>query len=107
MRFVPPVAGLSTGAVSFDGDPHMRSRPIGEVLGALRTLGVAIDDDGAARCRSRCTAPARCRGGTVVVDASASSQFISALLLAGARYDAGRRRTPRRQAGARRSPTST
>ena len=40
MRFVPPVAGLSGGAVSFDGDPHMRSRPIGEVLGALRALGV-------------------------------------------------------------------
>ena len=37
MRFVPPVAGLSTGAVAFDGDPHMRTRPIGEVLAALRT----------------------------------------------------------------------
>lgn len=86
MRFVPPVAGLSTGAVSFDGDPHMRKRPIGEILGALRTLGVSVEGD---------TLPFTVRGsgtvwgGTVVVDASASSQFISALLLAGPRYDHG------------------
>ena len=40
MRFVPPAAGLSSGTVAFDGDPHMRSRPIGEVLAALRALGV-------------------------------------------------------------------
>ena len=56
MRFVPPVAGLSTGAVAFDGDPHMRSRPIGEVLGALRTLGVA------GRRRGRGTLPFTVRG---------------------------------------------
>ena len=89
MRFVPPVAGLSTGTVAFDGDPHMRKRPIGEVLDALRALGVDVATRVAARCRSRSAAPARCRGGTVVIDASASSQFVSALLLAGARYDAG------------------
>jgi 3-phosphoshikimate 1-carboxyvinyltransferase len=86
MRFVPPVAGLSTGVVSFDGDPHMRNRPIGEVLGALRTLGVAIDGDA---LPFTLHGSGSVRGGTVVVDASASSQFISALLLAGARYDEG------------------
>jgi len=86
MRFVPPVAGLSTGVVSFDGDPHMRNRPIGEILGALRTLGVAVDGDALPFAVRGAGSVA---GGTVVVDASASSQFISALLLAGARYDAG------------------
>jgi 3-phosphoshikimate 1-carboxyvinyltransferase len=86
MRFVPPVAGLSTGVVSFDGDPHMRNRPIGEILDALRTLGVGVDGDALPfAVRGAGSVP----GGTVVVDASASSQFISALLLAGARYDAG------------------
>ena len=86
MRFVPPVAGLSTGAVAFDGDPHMRKRPIGEILGALRALGVAVEGDALPfAVRGRGGVP----GGTVVVDASASSQFISALLLAGARYDHG------------------
>ena len=46
MRFVPPVAGLSSGTVAFDGDPHMRTRPIGEMLAALRTLGVEVVDEG-------------------------------------------------------------
>lgn len=86
MRFVPPVAALARGTVSFDGDEHMRQRPIGQVLTALRDLGVSIDGD---------TLPFAVHGagsvpgGVVVVDASGSSQFISALLLAGARYDAG------------------
>ncbi len=89
MRFVPPVAGLSTGIVSFDGDPHMRKRPVGEVLTALRALGVEIDDGGRGALpfavRGRGSVP----GGLVVIDASASSQFISALLLAGARFEHG------------------
>ena len=89
MRFVPPVAGLSRGAVSFDGDPHMRSRPIDEVLGALRTLGVTVEDDGRGSLPFTVRGSGAVTGGTVVVDASASSQFISALLLAGARYDHG------------------
>lgn len=86
MRFVPPVAGLSAGAVAFDGDPHMRTRPIGEVLTALRGLGVDIEGD-ALPFTVRGTGVVR--GGRVVVDASSSSQFISALLLAGARYEQG------------------
>jgi 3-phosphoshikimate 1-carboxyvinyltransferase len=89
MRFLPPVAGLSRGAVSFDGDPHMRSRPIGEVLGALRTLGVSVDDEGRGSLPFTIRGRGSVAGGTVVVDASASSQFISALLLAGARYENG------------------
>jgi len=89
MRFVPPVAGLSHGSVAFDGDPHMRSRPIGEVLTALRTLGVGIDDGGTGSLPFTVRGSGAVRGGRVVVDASASSQFISALLLAGARYDEG------------------
>jgi len=89
MRFVPPVAGLARGAVSFDGDPHMRARPIGEVLGALRTLGVSVEDDGRGSLPFTVRGSGAVHGGTVVVDASASSQFISALLLAGARYEQG------------------
>ena len=89
MRFVPPIAALSTGAVEFDGDPHMRSRPIGEVLGALRGLGVTVDDGGRGSLPFTVRGTGSVPGGRVVVDASASSQFISALLLAGARYDNG------------------
>ena len=86
MRFVPPIAGLSTGAVSFDGDPHMRKRPIGEVLGALRALGVQVEGEALPFALH---GSGSVRGGVVTLDASGSSQFISALLLAGARYDDG------------------
>ena len=86
MRFLPPVAGLRTGAVAFDGDPHMRNRPVGEVLGALRALGVEVDGEA---LPFTVTGRGAVPGGTVVVDASASSQFVSALLLAGARFERG------------------
>lgn len=89
MRFVPPIAGLSTGRVGFDGDPHMRYRPIGEVLTALAGLGVSIDHGGRGALPFTVNGGGAVRGGRVVIDASASSQFISALLLAGARYDLG------------------
>jgi 3-phosphoshikimate 1-carboxyvinyltransferase len=88
MRFVPPVAALADGPVSFDGDERARQRPMGAVLGALRTLGVDIATD-AERLPFRLEGVGSVRGGVVTFDASASSQFVSALLLAGARYDAG------------------
>ncbi|MCW2779692.1 MAG: 3-phosphoshikimate 1-carboxyvinyltransferase [Marmoricola sp.] len=87
MRFVPPVAALSKGAVGFDGDEHARTRPMAEVLTALRGLGVNIDGEGTLPFTVRGSGTVR--GGTVVIDASASSQFISALLLAGPRYELG------------------
>jgi 3-phosphoshikimate 1-carboxyvinyltransferase len=89
MRFVPPVAGLSTGTVAFDGDPHMRKRPVGQVLAALGSLGIRVEDEGRGSLPFRVHGTGHVRGGTVVVDASGSSQFVSALLLAGARYEHG------------------
>jgi len=88
MRFVPPVAALALGAVAFDGDARARQRPMDEMLAALRTLGadVAAPRD---RLPFVINGHGRVPGGTVTLDASASSQFVSALLLAGARYDAG------------------
>ncbi|NYJ02141.1 3-phosphoshikimate 1-carboxyvinyltransferase [Nocardioides thalensis] len=89
MRFVPPVAGLVDGDVAFDGDPHMRNRPVGEVLAALVALGVRIDDGGRGSLPFTVHGTGTVPGGTVVIDASASSQFVSALLLAGARFEHG------------------
>ncbi|MEN8672424.1 3-phosphoshikimate 1-carboxyvinyltransferase [Nocardioides sp.] len=89
MRFVPPIAGLSTATIAFDGDEHMRTRPVGQVLDALRALGVGVDDGGTGSLPFTIRGGGAVRGGTVVIDASASSQFISALLLAGARYEHG------------------
>lgn len=87
MRFVPPVAALATGAVRFDGDPEARRRPMAQILDALRALGVAVDPADSLPFTVRGTGSVA--GGVVTIDASASSQFVSALLLAGCRYDAG------------------
>ena len=89
MRFVPPVAALATGPVVFDGDPHARSRPMGEVLRGLRGLGVEVEDEDRGLLPFTVVGSGSVRGGTVTIDASASSQFISALLLAAPRYDEG------------------
>src|SRR5689334_7269502 len=89
MRFVPPVAALAQGDVAFDGDPHARTRPMAGVLDALRTLGGVVDDEGRGTLPFTVRGSGGVRGGRVVVDASASSQFISALLLAGSRYAEG------------------
>jgi 3-phosphoshikimate 1-carboxyvinyltransferase len=86
MRFVPPAAALADGTVRFDGDPRARERPMSTVLDALRTLGARIDGD---RLPFTLHGAGALTGGEVVIDASASSQFVSGLLLSGARYDKG------------------
>lgn len=89
MRFVPPMAALATGAVHFDGDQAARERPMAVLIGALRGLGVEVDDDGRGVLPFVVRGAGRVMGGSVTIDASASSQFVSALLLSGARYDEG------------------
>jgi 3-phosphoshikimate 1-carboxyvinyltransferase len=89
MRFVPPVAALADGPVVFDGDPHARLRPMHEVLQGLRDLGADVEDEGRGALPFTVIGAGAVRGGSVTIDASASSQFVSALLLAGARYDEG------------------
>ncbi|MCO5991736.1 3-phosphoshikimate 1-carboxyvinyltransferase [Actinoallomurus rhizosphaericola] len=86
MRFVPPVAALASGTVSFDGDPHARKRPMGPILAALRALGVEVEGDALPfAVRGTGAVP----GGSVTIDASGSSQFVSGLLLAAPRYAKG------------------
>ena len=89
MRFVPPIAALSPAKVSFDGDEHARVRPMSTIIGALRALGAEIDDDGRGALPFTLRGTGGLKGGEVEIDASASSQFVSALLLAGARYEQG------------------
>ena len=89
MRFVPPVSALSEGPVGFDGDPHARTRPMHEVLDGLRQLGVEVEDEGRGALPFTVLGHSAVRGGVVTIDASASSQFISALLLSGCRYENG------------------
>jgi 3-phosphoshikimate 1-carboxyvinyltransferase len=86
LRFVPPVAALGTEKVLFDGDEQARVRPIAPLLDALRGLGVDIDGDGLPFAVRGTGSVA---GGTVEIDASASSQFVSGLLLSGAAFTDG------------------
>ncbi|MGE2728501.1 3-phosphoshikimate 1-carboxyvinyltransferase [Mycolicibacterium vaccae] len=86
LRFVPPVAALGSEPVLFDGDEQARGRPIAPLLDALRALGVDIDGDG---LPFTVRGSGGVRGGTVEIDASGSSQFVSGLLLSGAAFDEG------------------
>jgi len=63
MRFVPPIAALAEGAITFDGDDYARERPMWALIDGLRQAGVVIDDSGRGRLPSPSAAPARYRAG--------------------------------------------
>ena len=86
-RFVPALACLAVGDLTFDGDPRVRERPLGPLLVALRALGADLSSLDALPLTVRGTGSLR--GGSVVVDASQSSQLLSGLLLAGPRMTEG------------------
>ncbi|ORA05410.1 3-phosphoshikimate 1-carboxyvinyltransferase [Mycolicibacterium bacteremicum] len=86
LRFLPAVAAQGTATVIFDGDEQARARPIAPLLDALRGLGVDIDGDG---LPFRVHGRGGVTGGQVRIDASASSQFVSGLLLSGAGFADG------------------
>jgi len=83
MRFLPPIASLATGLVHFDGDARSHERPLGPVIKALEQLGASIEHGNKFRLPLTINGSGEIKGGEVEVDASASSQFISALMLLG------------------------
>src|SRR5262249_39172500 len=89
MRFVPPLAGLAAGRVHFDGDPRAPERPPGPPLSGLRQLGVRVEDGDRGALPFTVAGRGAVPGGQVEIDASASSQFVSGLLLVAARFDKG------------------
>lgn len=93
MRFVPPLATLAVGSVAFDGDLGARRRPMNVTIDSLRELGVEIVDgtDGGAVGSLPFTIKSTgvVRGGELTIDASASSQFVSGLLLSAPRFEQG------------------
>ena len=88
-RFLPPVAALADRPVCFDGDPRVRERPVGPLLAALRALGAELDDGGRGALPVTVIGRGRVPGGEVTLDASASSQLVSGLLLAAPRFQRG------------------
>lgn len=89
MRFLPPVAGLATGDITFDGDKAARRRPMATLIEAMRDVGIEVNDAGRGLLPMLVHGRGHVPGGEVVLDASRSSQFVSALLLSGARFEAG------------------
>lgn len=88
-RFLLPCACLAAGRTLLDGDPRMRERPMAPLLAALRALGARVDDGGRGRLPVLVEGHPHAPGGAVTLDSSASSQFISALLLSAARWAGG------------------
>jgi 3-phosphoshikimate 1-carboxyvinyltransferase len=83
MRFLPPIASLATGLIHFDGDARSHERPLEPVIKALEQLGASIEHGNKYRLPLTINGSGGIKGGEVEVDASASSQFISALMLLG------------------------
>ncbi len=83
MRFLPPIASLATGLIHFDGDARSHERPLEPVIKALEQLGASIEHGSKYRLPLTINGSGEIKGGEVEVDASASSQFISALMLLG------------------------
>lgn len=89
MRFLPPLAALANGEISFDGDPRSHERPLKPVIKALEELGIEIDHDGKYALPLTIHARGELPGGSLSIDASQSSQFLSSLLLVAPRMRAG------------------
>jgi 3-phosphoshikimate 1-carboxyvinyltransferase len=86
MRFLPPVAALASGPATFDGDPRARLRPLRPLVEALRAAGARVWGD---RLPLTVHGTGRVAGGELELDASASSQLVSGLLLAAPRFARG------------------
>ena len=89
MRFLPPLAALATGDVAFDGDPRSYERPLGPVIKALEELGVSVEHEGRYSLPLKLHGNGKIPGGALTIDASASSQFLSALLLVAPSFEDG------------------
>jgi 3-phosphoshikimate 1-carboxyvinyltransferase len=81
MRFLPPLSALAQGDISFDGDPRSYERPLAPVIAALEDLGIEVEHDGRYSLPMVVKGKGVIPGGALTIDASASSQFLSALLL--------------------------
>jgi len=82
-RFMPALAAAGHGSFRFDASPQMRRRPVAPLTEALRTLGVDIAHEEAEGHLPLTMVADGIKGGELDLDASLSSQFLTALLLTG------------------------
>jgi len=83
MRFLTAALPLGRGVYRIDGVPRMRQRPIGPLLAALRQLGADIESELGTGCPPVVARAAGLRGGLARMAGGESSQYFTALLLAG------------------------
>jgi len=76
-RFVLPLLTLGEGPYLLDADNQLKARPFGTLVGALRTLGATVTENALPITVQK----AKMKGGLVSIPGSASSQFLSGLLL--------------------------
>lgn len=82
MRFLAAYFAAKEGClVTLDGNERMRRRPIGPLVDALRQCGADIEYVGEEGFPPLRIKGAKLHGGEMNIDASISSQFISALLM--------------------------
>lgn len=81
-RFLTAAATHASGPVVLDGSPRMRERPIRDLVDALARLGGRASVLGRAGCPPVRVEGGGLAGGRTEIDASRSSQFVSAVLLA-------------------------
>ena len=81
-RFLPALAAAGQGTFRFDASPQMRRRPVGPMVDALRALGVTITHEEADGHLPLTVQTRGMTGAQVTLDASVSSQFLTALLMA-------------------------
>ncbi|MFZ9212560.1 MAG: 3-phosphoshikimate 1-carboxyvinyltransferase [Candidatus Nanopelagicales bacterium] len=89
MRFVPPLAALSSGTSHFDGDERARNRPMKTLIESLKKLNIKVIDNHQGKLPFSIISDGQITGGEIEIDASESSQFISALMLVGAKFKNG------------------
>lgn len=83
MRFLTGFVSLGHGRFRIDGNQRMRERPIGQLLDAMQRLGASVYSERGNRCPPVIVDAGRTtfRGGATSIDASISSQFVSAMLM--------------------------
>ncbi|MFM9058746.1 MAG: 3-phosphoshikimate 1-carboxyvinyltransferase [Planctomycetaceae bacterium] len=82
MRFLSAVCGLGRGTYRLDGVARMRQRPIGDLVAALRDLGVDAVAESPGECPPVVIRSSGLAGGDVRVRGGTSSQFASGLAMA-------------------------
>lgn len=81
MRMLTAVAVLADGTTTLTGEKRLCQRPIGELLTAIRSLGVNARSQENNDCPPVVVKGSKINGGIITISGSVSQQYITALLL--------------------------